>query len=303
MDLPAPNLPELLRDMPLFVEVAKHKSFTLAAEKLDMYISTLSRRISILEERLGVPLFLRSTRHVELTESGRMFYDRCRYILSETENIYDEVIQNMTKPSGPVRISVAPDVYHAYMWGLMADFAQKWPEIHLAISFKHRWVDLLSEPYDLDIRVGPLPDSDLRARKLISLKPAMYASRAFVRRHGEPKAPKDLKDMPCIVMPQQGTAWTMWKGRKSETVAIRPVHTVNSISLSIEMVLAGLGVAWLAPVILTHPALDPGELIPILPDWTIPGIELNVVMTGNQLPYRVRLFVDHLVDHFANLPQ
>ncbi|MCC8194499.1 MAG: LysR family transcriptional regulator [Deltaproteobacteria bacterium] len=297
------ELPEMLRDMPLFVEVAKHKSFTLAAEKLDMYISTLSRRIALLEERLGIALFLRSTRHVELTDSGRLFYDKCRYLLTETQNLYDEVVHNMTKPAGPVRVAVPADVYHTYMWGVTGDFAKKWPDIHLSMLFMHRWVDLLTEPFDIDIRVGPLPDSDLRARKLIGLKPALYASKALLEQYPEPRTPRDLGNMPCIAMPQQGGVWTMWKGKKSESVAIKPVHTVNSISLALELALAGLGVTWLAPAILSHPGLEDQELVPILHGWTVPGIELNLVMAGSQPPHRVRLFADYLVEHFANLPQ
>lgn len=297
------ELPELLRDMPLFVEVAKYKSFTLAAEALDMYISTLSRRIAVLEGRLGVPLFSRSTRHVELTESGRLFYDKCRYLLSETENIYDEVVHNMTKPAGPVRIAVPADIFHTYMRGMVGSFGKKWPDIHLSIRFMHRWVDLLAEPYDLDIRIGPLPDSDLRARRLISLRPALYASREFLERHAIPETPQDLRKLPCIVIPQQGTVWTMHREKKSETVPITAAHTVNSISLSLELALAGLGITWLSPEVLNIPAPEIKTLVPVLPGWTIPGIELNVVMAGNQLPYRVRLFVDHLVDHFAQLTQ
>lgn len=297
-----PDLSALLRALPLFVEVAKHKSFTLAAEKLDMYISTLSRRISLLEEDLGVPLFLRSTRHVELTDSGRMLYERCQYLLLEAESMYDEVIQNMTKPAGPVRVSVSADVYHTYMWGFLARFAGKWPEIRLAVYFRQRWVDLLSEPYDLDIRVGPLPDSDLRAHKLVSLKPGMYASRALLDQYPEIREPKDLKGLPGIVMPQQGSVWTMWKGKKSETVSINAVHMVNSISLSYELAMAGLGITWLSPEAISHSrVLEGQDLVPVLPEWTIPGIDLNVVMAGKQLPNRVRLFVDELVEHFAAL--
>lgn len=132
------DLPSLLRDIPLFVEVAKHKSFTLAAEKLDMYISTLSRRIASLEESLKVTLFLRSTRHVELTDSGRVLYERYRYLLSEVENVRDEVIHNMTQPVGPVRIAVPADIFHTYMRGTLRDFAKKWPGIHLSVRFMHR---------------------------------------------------------------------------------------------------------------------------------------------------------------------
>lgn len=293
----------LLRDMPLFVEVAKHKSFTLAAEALDMYISTLSRRIALLEEELGVPLFLRSTRHVELTESGRHLYERCRYILTETDTLYEEVIQNMTRAAGPVRLAVPADVYHTHLWGIASSFSEKWPEIQLQISFSNRWVDLLSEPFDLDIRAGPLPDSDLRARKLVSLNPALYASRRFLETYPMPREPHDLKNLPCIAMPQQGTTWIMHKGRKKETVPVTAAHMVNSVSLALELVAGGRGVAWLAPAIMPHPKHSGEDLVNVLPGWTVPGIDLNIVMANRQLPHRVRLFLDHIVDHFDRMPK
>jgi len=297
------DMPELLRDMPLFVEVAKTKSFSLAAENLDMYASTLSRRIALLEDRLGVPLFTRNTRRVELTDSGKMFFDKCRYLLSEATNMYDEVVHNMSKPVGPVRIAVPADLYHVYMWGMMGEFAKKWPDIYLSIHFMHRWVDLLAEPFDVDIRIGPLPDSDLRARKLISLTPGMFATREFFTRYPMPETPQDLKNTPCIVMPQQGTAWYMRKGKKTIAVTVKPAHTVNSISMALEMALAGMGIAWLSPAILEHPTLNTVSLVPVLPEWTIPDIDINAVVAGNQLPYRVRLFLDYLVAHFSRMTQ
>lgn len=294
----------LLRDMPLFVEVAKRKSFTLAAESLDMYISTLSRRIAGLEQGLGVPLFLRSTRHVELTESGKVLYERCRYHLEEIESTYDAVAQNMTRAAGLVRVSVPAEVYHVYMWGMASQFAKKWPEISLNIQFSTRWVDLLAEPFDIDIRVGKLPDSELRARKLVSLEPALYVSREFLEHHPKPEKPRDLKDLPCIAMPQQGGSWVMHKGKKRETIPINAVHTVNTISLALEMAAAGIGVAWLAPSIAASPVLvSPDVFVNVLPGWTVPGIEINAVMANSQPPHRVRLFLDFLIDHFARMVQ
>ncbi|CAK7072713.1 MAG: HTH-type transcriptional regulator DmlR [Desulfovibrio sp.] len=299
-----PDVPELLRDMPLFVEVAKNKSFSLAAEKLDMYTSTLSRRIALLEKRLGVQLFLRTTRRVELTDSGRIFYEKCRFVLDETENVYEEVARHMTRAAGPVRIAVPAEIYHIYLWGTSAKFAKKWPDIHLVVNFMTRWADLISEPYDVNIRVGRLPDSDLKARRLISLKPGVFASRKLLDRFGEPKTPQDLSAMPCIALPHQGAVWSMYKGKKKETVTITAAHTVNNASIAVELASEGLGVTWLAPAMLeNHPDLIEHDLVHILPEWSVPGIDINLVMPNRQLPYRVRLYVDFLAEHFAQMAQ
>lgn len=290
---------ELLRDMPLFMEVAKHNSFTLAAEALGMYISTLSRKIAQLEKDLGVTLFLRSTRQVTLTDSGKMLYERCRYLLAETESIYDEVVQNTVRPAGPVRIAVSADLYHTYMWGIAARFSALWPDIQLHVHFTQQWVDLLSQPFDLDIRAGTLPDSDLRARKLASMTPRLYASPKFLEKYPEPKTPKDLSAIPCVMYEGLSTVWAMRKGKKLEKVTVKAVHQVNSVSVALEFVQAGLGVTWLVEAALNHPEVKASNLVPVLQGWTVPDMEINVVMAKSQLPYRVRLFVDFLVEHFT----
>ena len=95
----------------------------------------------------------------------------------------------------------------------------------------------------------------------------------------------------------------MHKGKKKETVPIKAAHTVNSISLALELVTMGIGVSWLAPAIVNHPRLSEGDFVNVLPGWTVPRVELNVVMPNRQLPHRVRLYLDHIVEHFAKMPQ
>ena len=292
----------LLRDMPLFVEVARQKSFSRAADALDMPVSTLSRRIAGLERELGLPLFRRNSRNVELTESGKEFFLRCEFIVGEAEMAKDMVTRNMKSPSGRVRVSMTGDLYHTFMRGMLSAFAAKWPGIHLQVHFTERNVDLLTEPFDLDLRGGPLPDSGLKARKLITLRPALYASPSLLEFHPAPEKPEDLRNIPCITLAQAGNTWTMRKGERVETVPVNAVHTVNTISIAYEFALEGLGVSWMAPSLI--PVLEEhGDLVPILPGWTSPGVDINVLMADRELPRRVRLFVDYLVNYFAGLPE
>ena len=126
---------QFLKEMPLFVEVARHKSFTLAAEVLEMPVSTLSRRVAALEKKLGVPLLYRNSRNVELTESGKIFYERCDFIVSDAKAACEAVTQNMSKPSGWVRFSIPGDVYMSFFEDALSSFAKAWPDIHLGIYF------------------------------------------------------------------------------------------------------------------------------------------------------------------------
>ena len=289
---------QLLKEMPLFVEVAKHKSFTLAAEALEMPVSTLSRRIAALEKNLGVPLLYRNSRNVELTESGKIFYERCDFIVSDAKEACEAVTQNMSKPSGWVHFSIPGDVYMSFFEEALSSFAKAWPDIHLGIHFTERWVDLLTEPYDLDLRIGDLPDSNLKARRVGSGRPWVCAAPSLVERYGMPAHPRDLANLPIIVHSHQNTGWELTsKSGEKVTVKLKPAHSFNSISASHTFVLEGLGVGFL-PKPLAENHIKQGKLIRLLPEWELPTISAYLVMAGSQIPLRVRLLIDHLVNYY-----
>ena len=291
----------LLRDMPLFVEVARLKSFTLAAEKLDMYVSTLSRRIAALEKEMGVPLFLRNTRNVELTTGGNLLLERCEFILEETDNAWEAVVGNMTAPSGPVRVSMYEYTYHAMLKGVFSDFVTKWPGIQLSINFNERSVDLFTEPYDVDFRSGPLADSSLMARKILTIEPRLYASPTFLERYPAPLHPRDLTAAPCICLTRIGNVWTLHKGKERVDVALRPAYSFGSISLCYEFALAGHGVAMLRKHLAENDVQE-GRLVRILPGWTGVLHDVFMVTAPGQTPRRIKVFVDYMMDFFARVP-
>lgn len=288
----------VFRDIPLFVEAAKQGSFTLAAEYMDIPLPTVSRRIAAMERTLGIPLFYRKTRKIELTEYGQTLYERYRYIVDEAEAALDELFDDIKQPRGIVRFSVHPEVYHMYFSGVVGNFSARWPGIQLTGQFSSRWVDLYTEPFDLDIRTGRLPDSDLIVRRLVTLTPGLYASPALMRHHPLPETPGDLTGMPCISPMLPDEPWPLRKGEASETVVVRPVHRVDNLLLSLELALAGAGVAWSVPAA-AEPYVAKGELVRILPGWTVPEFDINAVMASKQIPKRVRLFVDFLVANFS----
>ncbi|MDL2216545.1 LysR family transcriptional regulator [Desulfovibrio sp. OttesenSCG-928-M14] len=292
---------KLFRDIPLFVEAAKQKSLTRAAESLDMPLSTLSRRILAMEKELGLPLFYRSARKLELTQNGQALYERCRFVVAEAGAALEEAVRNMKSPKGRVRLSMPLDLYHGYLSGALSAFALLWPDIHMQVHLSQRWVDLLTEPFDLDIRIGPLPDSDLIVRKIGSLKPGLYASPKLLEFYAEPQKPADLADLPCIGFVHHGDVWSLSSGEVTEHVTIRAVHTVNTPSVALEFMLAGLGIGWLAvPKAVAYE--ESGQLLRLLPDWRPPGgVDISVVTPARQMPHRVRLFVDFLATHFADM--
>jgi len=291
---------KLFRDIPLFVEAARRSSFTLAAEAFDLPLPTVSRRIAAMEKRLGVPLFYRKTRRIELSEYGQALYERYRYVVDEVDASLDELFNDIKQPRGPVRFSVHSEVYHLYMLGVIGGFAAQWPGIQLSGQFSARWVDLYTEPFDVDIRAGKLPDSDLRVRKLVTLTPGLYASPKLLQHYPLPETPQDLLKIPCISPTQVDEAWPVSRGNVTEKIAIRPVHRVDNLQLSLELALAGAGITWsVHPIAAPH--VEKGELVPVLPDWTVPGFDISAVMAGSRISKRVRLFVDYLVEHFSRM--
>jgi Transcriptional regulator len=301
MDFKNENITEkLFRDIPLFVECAKYGSFTLAAEAKDLHLPTVSRRIASMEKVLGVPLFYRKIRKVELSEYGQALYERYRYIVDEVDASLEELFSEIKLPRGPVRFSVHPEVYHTYMSGVVRAFASQWPGIQLTGQFSARWVDLYTEPFDLDIRTGPLPDSDLIVRKLITLTPSLYASPTLLQHHHVPETPTDLAKIPCIAPVLVDEPWPMKRDETTEKVLVRPIHRVDNVGLSLELALAGAGVCWAVSVV-AAPYVERGELVPVLPEWTVPGFDISAVMPSKRIPKRVRLFVDFLVEHFDKI--
>jgi DNA-binding transcriptional LysR family regulator len=290
----------LLRDMPIFVEVAKMKSFTKAAEALNLGISTLSRRISLLEKNLGAALFSRNTRNVELTASGKILLERCEFILAEAENACESINLNMREPVGELRISMYDDVYYGVLRGVLSQFASQWPGIGLKIDFSTRPVDLRTEPYDLVFRIGPLQDSTLMARKIFTIDPGIYASQKLLQAYALPGKPEDLSRMPCICLGRIGNIWELHNGKKTVSVAVRPAFTFSSISLCREFALDGHGVTMMRKL-LAFPDKERGDLVRLLPEWSGAKHDLFALMNPGQTPKRVRVFVDYLINYFASV--
>jgi len=284
----------LLNDMPLFVEVARRKSFTLAAEFLNMPDSTVSRRISALEKELGVRLLNRNSRNVELTESGREFFEYCENIVAEAEAARDLLMDNAKKPSGRVRISLRNDIYLSYLSEAFLEFARLWPGIQLHTVFNRYWVDLLTEPFDLDIRVGnDMPSSNLVARRLGCARPGLYASPALLADHQPLISPTDLERIPAVGLALSSDQLKLVRGNRTETVTLRLTHQFTCACACLDFALAGLGLIMLSPK-QAAPHLRTGALVRILADWSQPGEDVYLVSASNWVPKRVRLFMDHL---------
>lgn len=287
----------LLSDMPLFVEVARQRSFTQAAEILDMPDSTVSRRISALEKELGVRLLNRNSRCVELTDSGREFFDYCENILVEVEAAKDSIVGSTRSLSGKVRISMRNDIYLSHLSGAFIEFAQKWPDIQIQAAYNKHWVDLLGDPYDIDIRVGNnMPPSNLVARKIGRTKPALFASPLLFEKVEAPKGVCELGKIPALIIASMGDKITLQRDEETRNVNLKVAHSFTCGGACLGFALAGLGLTILSPG-RAAPYVKNGELVRVLEDWSLPGEDVHLVTVSSQVPQRVRLFLDHLFDY------
>jgi len=287
----------LLSDMPLFVEVARQKSFTQAAEILDMPDSTVSRRISALEKELGVRLLNRNSRNVELTDSGRDFFDHCESIVAEVEAAKDSLLGSTRSPSGKVRISMRNDIYLSHLSGAFLEFARKWPDIQIQAAYNKHWVDLLTEPFDIDIRVGnDMPASNLVSRRIGRTRPALYASPDLLKRYDKPETISDLESVPAIIIASMGDKITLYRNEEKKTVNLKVAHSFTCGGAGLGFALAGLGITLLSPGRAAK-HVKAGELVRILEGWSLPGEDVHLVTVSSRVPQRVRLFMDHLFDY------
>jgi len=166
--------------MALFVEVVKARSFRRAAETIGMPNSTLSRRISDLEKAIGLRLLHRTTRKIELTEAGQLYFERCKPIVDEARLAHEQLGEMVAQPSGVLRVSLPVDFATAFLAPKMAEFSRRYPGISFEFDLTPRRVDLVTEPIDVAIRMGELPDSSLIARQLAIIPRHLYASPRYL---------------------------------------------------------------------------------------------------------------------------
>jgi DNA-binding transcriptional LysR family regulator len=290
---------ELLSYMRLFVEVARMKSFRRAADALDMPNSTLSRHIAELEKTIGLRLLNRSTRKVELTEAGEVYFKRCQSIVEEARIAHESLLEVAERPTGTLRVSMPADFASGYLAPIIADFAKMYPLIAFEFDLSPRPVDLQAEPFDLAIRLGrpPSAPSTLVARPIAVLPRYLYASPEYLQHSAPLTHPNDLdRHAVCIV---EGAARlgqaasTFYRGGESIDVMIGRRFAMNSVALSRALAIHGVGLAVLDNV-LAQDDVASGRLIRVLRDWSLSRVQVHAVTETRLLPARTRLFIEFL---------
>lgn len=283
---------ELLNDMALFVEVVKAKGFRSAAEAMGIPNSTLSRRIGALEKAIGLRLLHRTTRKIELTGAGQLYFERCKRIVDEARLAHEQLGEMLAQPSGVLRASLPVDFAVTYLAPLIAEFAGLYPGITFDFDLTPRRVDLVSEPFDVAIRMGPSEDSQLIARPLASLTPHLYASPGYLDRSGEPRKPADLERHECLSILKAGS-WTLQDGKRTATVSVGGRFTLNSVGMIRRLAVLDLGIV-LMPEEIVADELASGKLRRILPGWHGTPMPVYAITETRLLPAKTQRFIEFL---------
>ncbi len=305
-----------LNDIALFVEVAKRKSFSLAARALSMPTSTLSRRINELERAIGLRLINRNTRRLDLTEAGAAYMSRCQGLIDEARLAHEQLQSLSGGPSGNLRVSMP---YSLAIWLLpetINDFTERYPEVECEFDLSMMTAsDAQGTPFDIVLRFGRnsdyptanidngngngalTPRSDGHVvQELVSLNNYLYASDRYLQRFGEPKTPSDLTQHQCLrtTIDDAHSHWTLHNGKVSELVPVSGHLAANNMSIA--GTLAGLD---LAITRMPHcQALDPiikrNSLRRVLPGWSVDPISIYVVYPSSIQPAKTRAFMDFI---------
>jgi DNA-binding transcriptional LysR family regulator len=224
--------PTQLTTIALFCKSAELGSFTAAANAMGLTPAAVSRGVGRLEERLGLKLFRRTTRSMSLTDDGRLYFEQCRAAIAQIDDAEKNITGQQSEPRGLLRIS-APSTYaHYRLLPRLADFKSRYPLIELDINIANRNIDFVDDGYDVAIRLGTPPDSRLIARKLEDARVGVYATPAYLKKHGTPSSLADLKDKRAhtlvpFVLPSTGKALPWIFMQDGQQIELAPHSTVQ----------------------------------------------------------------------------
>ncbi|PWE33542.1 LysR family transcriptional regulator [Maritimibacter sp. 55A14] len=290
-----------LTEMEAFAMVVDQGGFTDAAKKLGISKSAVSKHVSALETRLGARLLNRTTRRVSPTEIGLAYYDRAQRVLNDAGEADAMVSAMQSAPSGLLRISVATDFGVNHVSPVLGEFLQAYPDITVNMVLNNRYVELISEGFDLSVRIGELEDSSLRARKLTDTNKRLVASPDYFNRFGRPQKIDDLTEHKLLHYTNQsnGNVWKLTSptGEKRQIRASGWL-TVNDGQSLLNAAVSGLGIAYL-PSFLYADKVASGEIEIAMPDLPVETLGVYAVYPpGRYVQPKVRAMIDFLAEHF-----
>lgn len=285
-----------LNEIALFAAVAGARSFSGAAKRLGVPVSTVSRKVSQLEARLGVALLVRTTRQVRTTEAGAQYLEDCERLIAGFEAAEESVSETSMIPKGRLRVTAPTDFgANRHFADLLKRFVDRYPEVAIELVLENRRVDLVAEQVDVAIRAGKLGDSSLIAKRLGKTRMQIMASAAFLERFGPIKSVDDLSKLPCIRMSTHAdhSQWILQSATSRRTMRVSGPISANSMGAMTQLAAAGIGLAVL-PNYRSDALIE--RLIVVLPEWSAGDAPVHIVYPARRLvPARLTAFVNFFV--------
>ncbi|MDK9777660.1 MULTISPECIES: LysR family transcriptional regulator [Vibrio] len=285
----------------MFHTIAQEGSITAAARKLEIAPPSVSQALKMLEEQLGLPLFTRTTRRIELTEAGQLLYERTLASMSELNLAVESVSDLSRVPSGKVRITVPRFVYQSLLKPIYIEFCQRYPSIQLEISVSDKAIDIIRDGFDMGIRFGDRVEEGMIARQLtLPVKEALFASPGYVEQYGLPDTPDDLKQHKLIqyrfISSNQVAPLNLNNQGETITVNMPTALIVNDTDVMIDAAHKGLGIGRIVTPMVEE-GFKKGEIVPVLEEYWQPYSGLYVYFHKNtQKAKRVRVLIDFLLE-------
>lgn len=274
-----------LNQIRIFVKLVQAGSFTKTAEILHQPKSRVSRRLAALEKELGVQLIYRTTRQFQLTEMGRVYFERAQGLVEGLESLSSEISEATAEVSGVIKLTAPDDMGIKILPAILDDFSKQFPQVKFDVRLSQAYVDLVKESIDVAVRIGSLKDSSLRARKVGTVRDILVANPGFLERHRNWEDLGQLSTLPFLVMTTKP---------KLKVLRGNEVFISNNPAMMVELALLGRGIAW-APEFLCAEHLRSGRLVHIHKNLRGPEVPVNIVMPEQkEVSLKMKKFTEFL---------
>ncbi|QUM90966.1 LysR family transcriptional regulator [Moritella sp. 36] len=299
-------------DMTMFVSIVKHHGLAAAGRELGLSPATMTARLQALEERYGVKLLNRSTRHVSLTDSGELYHKACIEILENVSEAENLILNGVKEVKGSLKISAPKDIGKQYILPILSEFCKQYPDVVPYLYLKDDVSNIAESGIDIVIRYGELADSSLISRRLSSSQRVLCASPEYLAKHGTPLTPQDLVNHDCLAMirsHEELKTWHFQDQDKKNAITVIPKRFSDDGEVIRYWALEGAGIA-LKSILDVQDDIHHLRLVTVLNGYmtnfnastSVSSADLNVVYISKKYqPKRIRLFLDFLFDRFSGM--
>ncbi|MEW5560737.1 HTH-type transcriptional activator AaeR [Enterobacter asburiae] len=294
---------ERLKRMSVFAKVVELGSFTAAARQLEMSVSSISQTVSKLEDELQVKLLNRSTRSIGLTEAGKIYYQGCRRMLFEAQDVHEQLYAFNNTPIGTLRVGCSSTMAQNVLAGITSRMLKEYPDLSVNLVTGIPAPDLIADGLDLVIRVGALQDSGLFSRRLGSMPMVLCAAKSYLQQAGTPEKPADLASHSWLeysIRPHNEFELIAPEGLSTKLIPQGRFVTNDPMTLN-RWLTAGAGIAFV-PLMWVINEINQGELEILLPRYQSDPRPVYAVYTEkDKLPLKVQVCINYLTDYFVDV--